>query len=254
MNDIFEKGRKDVLLVDNSNSRTKFMFVNRCGQEGDIFIYPTAEVGPECLQRLTRGKMPQQVIVCSVVPRCREVLMNFFGNRAHCLSSTSPLNFDFDYPGVATLGADRIANVAGAVLRGRFPCVAVDFGTAVTYDVIVRREGRPEFIGGCIAPGLSVQYRALSRDTALLPSVQVVPRGCVVAGSTIEAIQAGCFRGFCGGVRELLRGIEAELGTKPYVIATGGDSALIANNCTLFDEVAPLLTFQGLATIAEMLP
>ena len=253
MSSNFEKSCEDVLLVDNSNSRTKFMFLSRSGLSEDMIIHPTVEVSQDGLQKLFRGKSPRLVIVSSVVPRCREVFQDFFGSRVHFLSSSSPLNFDFDYPGVATLGADRIANVAGAVLRERFPCVAVDFGTAVTYDVVVRRDGRPEFIGGCIAPGLSAHYRALSRDTALLPSLQAEPWSRVVAGSTIDAIQAGCFRGFCGGVKELLLGIESELGVKPYVIATGGDSLLISNNCELFDEVVPELTFQGLEVVAKML-
>ena len=156
-----------------------------------------------------------------------------------------------DYPGAATLGADRIANVAGMVRLGRVPGIAIDFGTATTFDVVVPIDDGARFIGGSISPGLPAMASYLANCTAQLPMVQldVAPRA--IGRNTVEAIQSGCLHGYCGLVRGLVSSITQELGCKPYVIATGGDAERLLPYLPEVDFWEPLLTFHGLQALAE---
>lgn len=242
-----------IVLIDNSNTRTKLMFSSDGGLGEEVLILPTAEVTAEALLRLVGERSYRGVLVSSVVPALHDEFRRAFGEKTRFLTCNSPLNFDMEYSGGSTLGADRIANVAGAALMGRFPCVAVDMGTAVTFDVLIERQGRPCFIGGAIAPGLSMMAQSLAQKTAQLPVVDYSVMGAVIGKNTVEAMQAGCLRGFVGLVEGMLQAIAAELGCKPFVVATGGDAPLIANYSAFIDKVVPCLTFRGLNLISELM-
>ncbi len=241
------------LLIDNSNTRTKLMF--SCGGEllPNQLIIPTCELKAAKLQSAVSGYEFSKVVVCSVVPSAADEISEAFANRVHFITPQDVHAVDFEYEGISTLGADRIANIAGCALYGRFPCVAVDLGTAITFDVLAERDGRPVFEGGSIAPGLSTMSQSLSQKTALLPSISLsgIPRA--VAKNTVAAMQSGCLFGCAGLVRELLGVISDELGSRPFVIATGGDSSLIFNMNVGIDVVDPLLTFKGLNEVARHL-
>lgn len=241
-----------VLLVDNSNTRTKLML-----SEGDKLVpgqrvLATADITPETIAKLLEGWSFSRVLICSVVPAAAATLKESFSVPVSFVSASSLPDLLKDYPGADTLGADRIANAAAVVSYGRFPCVAVDLGTAVTFDVVSREGQAPSFAGGVIAPGLSAFTRYLSSRTALLPEPDLSGKGAVVGRNTQESMKSGALIGFRGMVREILCEISRELGTKPYVYATGGDAALLAEVSGIFDEYVPLLTFQGLNIICRM--
>ncbi len=241
------------LLIDNSNTRTKLMF--SCGGEllPEQLIIPTCELKAQKLRRLVSEYDFSQVVVCSVVPSAAAEISEAFGNRVHFIAPHDVHSVDFEYDGLSTLGADRIANIAGCALYGRFPCVAVDLGTAITFDVMALRGGRPVFVGGSIAPGLSTMSQSLSQKTALLPSISLSGIPCALAQNTVGAMQSGCLFGCAGVVRELLRVISEELGCRPFVLATGGDAPLIFNMNVGIDAVDALLTFKGLNEVARLL-
>jgi type III pantothenate kinase len=140
--------------------------------------------------------------------------------------------------------------VAAVVQKGFVPCIAVDLGTAVTFDVVVPGPVKPVFIGGSIAPGLAGMTRYLSLNTAQLPAVNVCDERRAIGRDTVEALQSGCLFGFCGMVREILNSIVEELGQRPRIVATGGDAELIAKHLHEIDEVDPFLTFRGLNVAA----
>ena len=159
--------------------------------------------------------------------------------------------FDFivvDFPDPSKIGADRLANavaVGGQGFPG--PVVVVDFGTAVTFDII---DSRPAYIGGVIAPGLDAMRHYLHQRTALLPEIDIARPESAIGKSTVHAMQSGAFHGYRGLVKEILREIEREMGTSAKVIATGGYASLIAEGLPEIESVQPYLTLEGLLRVA----
>jgi type III pantothenate kinase len=158
------------------------------------------------------------------------------------------------YPKPASIGADRLANVAAAVGLGTLPAIVVDFGTAVTFDVI---DSKGNYLGGIIAPGLATAASALHERTALLPLTKVQHISSPVGKSTQQGIRIGLLLGAVGIVREVVSRVSRETfdGKKPTILATGGDAALVARLAAdggeqVIDSIDPLLTLKGLLRIA----
>lgn len=142
------------------------------------------------------------------------------------------------------VGADRIANAAGANILYKKPTIVVDFGTATTFDII-NAEG--EFIGGMIAPGINLQMKVLNKFTSKLPRIDVAISSKAIGHNTTDAILSGVIRGTACMIDGLVQQCEKELGQKAVLVATGGYSGLIANYMKRpFDFINPTLTLEGL--------
>jgi type III pantothenate kinase len=237
------------LLVDNSNTRTKFALGDAQKLGAWRGVLPTAEVFPESLAEATRGVDYSAVIICSVVPNKAAVLKEFFEPLCpvHFLGPESPLGMGIDYPLPAQIGADRLANAAGVLTRHGAPAIIIDFGTAVTFDVI---SAEPAYCGGVIAPGLGAMSAYLPGKTALLPVIELEEPASAIGKSTVQAMLAGAVFGYRGLVKEIITRIRLELGGTPKIIATGGDAALIARGVTEIDVVDPDITLDGLRQVA----
>lgn len=237
------------LLVDNSNTRTKFALGDSDGLKDWRGVLPTAEVSAETIGPLIRGVEFSAVIVCSVVPEKAAILRAFFEARCpvHFLNHESPLGMAIDYPQPAQIGADRLANAAGVLSRHGAPAIVVDFGTAVTFDVI---SDQPAYCGGVIAPGLGAMSGYLPQKTAMLPAIDLEEPASAIGKSTIHAMQAGAVFGYRGLVKEIIARIRAELCGQVKIIATGGDAALIARGVQEIDAVDPDITLDGLRQVA----
>ncbi|MGO8765384.1 MAG: type III pantothenate kinase, partial [Limisphaerales bacterium] len=149
-----------------------------------------------------------------------------------------------DYPKPASIGADRLANAIAAKARFGAPVVVVDFGTAVTFDVV---NAAGNYAGGIIAPGLAAMTDYLHEKTALLPRIKIVEPKNVVGRSTEEAMLIGAVHGYRGLVRELISELKQELRVKQLpVLATGGYAKLIAAKMPEISAVEPDLTLEGL--------
>ena len=146
------------------------------------------------------------------------------------------------------LGADRLVNAVAAHARLGGPCIAVDFGTAVNYDV-VSAEG--EYLGGIIAPGVEISLDALTSRGAKLPRIDLVPPRSAIGKGTVEAIRSGIIYGFAAQVDGVIRRIHDELGTGAPAIATGGLARHIVPFTTAITEVDDLLTLAGLKLLYE---
>ena len=146
------------------------------------------------------------------------------------------------------VGPDRLVNAVAAYDRAGAPCVVVDFGTALTYDIV--GEGG-EYIGGIIAPGVEISLEALTSRAAAIPKVDLTPPRALIGKSTVEAIRAGVIFGFAAQVDGMLARLRDELGEETAAIATGGLAGAIVPFCELIDEVDPLLTLTGLRLIWE---
>ena len=146
------------------------------------------------------------------------------------------------------LGADRLVNAVAAYDRVGGACIAVDFGTALNYDVV---SSSGEYLGGVISPGVEISLEALAARTARLPRVDIERPKHAIGKGTREAIQSGVVYGFAGQVDGILGRLREELGQEATAIATGGFAQAIVPFCDQVDEVDDLLTLAGLKLIWE---
>ncbi len=237
------------LLVDNSNTRTKFALGDHSGLLDWRGVIPTPDVTEESLSELLGPLDFKASLIGSVVPAKSAILSSFLEKTGpvHRLGAGSPLGIGIDYPIPEQIGADRLANAVGVLHRHGSPAIVIDFGTAVTFDVVT---SVPAYAGGVIAPGLGSMSGYLSRRTALLPEFDLVEPASAIGKSTIHAMQAGAVFGYRGMVREILAKLTAELPGTPYIIATGGDAALIARGVPEIQAVDHDLTLDGLRLVA----
>lgn len=240
-------GDSPMLLVDNSNTFTKFaVWDEKRARPAEVRAIPTRELTVASIRSLVHGWQFGRVGVSSVVAESRAALQETFRALPVCWVNASLAEEVFSqYAGTATLGADRVANVLAVAEYGRFPAVAVDMGTAATFDVV---GNGPRFLGGIIAPGQQMMADAMHRCTSLLPSVPQLSAqpGCI-GGSTVEAMLSGARLAFEGMVELALRSLAGELGTRPFVVATGGCAGYVAEHVQLVDMVDEHLTLKGIA-------
>jgi type III pantothenate kinase len=154
-----------------------------------------------------------------------------------------------DYPRPTTVGPDRLANAVAVRHHYGAPAIVIDFGTAVTFDVV---DARGNYVGGVIAPGLAAMTDYLHEKTALLPRVRLREVSRAIGRSTAEAMRVGAVLGYRGLVRELLAALRGELGTRSVrVVATGGYARLMAAGLPGIQAVDPLLTLEGIRLVWE---
>lgn len=163
--------------------------------------------------------------------------------------SRLPIRLDVEEP--YSVGADRIINTLAASRRYGRDAIVVDLGTATTFDCITK-DG--VFLGGVIAPGVRTSAETLFRRTSKLPATELVAPERVIGRRTEECIRAGVMLGAAESIDGIVRRIMAEWPTRerPIVIGTGGLAETFAPLCSCFDEVAPYLTLEGLATAYEL--
>lgn len=152
------------------------------------------------------------------------------------------------YESPKDVGADRIVNGIAAYEKFHDSCIIVDFGTATTIDLISKKG---EYVGGAIAPGLSISLEALIQRASKLPRIEVVKPKDVVGKNTVSSIQAGIFYGYVGLVDGIVKRIQKENKLQAKVIATGGLAPLVASECSSIDAVDEFLTLEGLRIIHE---
>ncbi|HEY2919083.1 MAG TPA: type III pantothenate kinase [Candidatus Binatia bacterium] len=152
------------------------------------------------------------------------------------------------YESPKDVGADRIVNGIAAYEKFHDTCIIVDFGTATTIDLISKKG---EYVGGAIAPGLSISLEALIQRASKLPRVEVIKPKEVVGRNTINSIQAGIFYGYVGLVDGIVKRIQEQHGPRAKVVATGGLAPLVAAECSSISEVDEFLTLEGLRIIHE---
>jgi type III pantothenate kinase len=147
------------------------------------------------------------------------------------------------------VGADRLVNAVAAYARLGAPCVIVDFGTAITYDVV---GAGGEYVGGIIGAGVEISMEALTSRAAAIPKIDLTPPRTLIGKSTVEAIRSGVIYGFAAQVDGMLERLRGELGDATAAIATGGLAEAIVPFCDEIEDVDPLLTLTGLRLIYEL--
>lgn len=241
----------DYLLIDISNSYTKFAPASRA-KIGKVARIPTGALSVPVLRHATRGWKYDTAVLSSVVPEKARVVLRFLKNhRVIKVGPRTNLGVGIDYPEPQKIGADRLANAACAAALYGAPVVVVDFGTAVTFDII---SAERKYIGGVIAPGLEVMTDYLYQRTALLPKINLLEPVSAIGKSTRDAMMAGAVFGYRGLVKQILKEIKIGLGSPRgmKVVATGGYADLIAAKLPEMGRVHPGLTLDGLRIIGNL--
>ena len=194
----------------------------------------------------------EAAIVSSVVPTLAHefelVVERYFGGRGALVGPSLRTGMPIRIDRPQELGADRLVNAVAAYDRVGDACIAVDFGTAINYDVV---SAAGEYLGGVISPGIEISLEALGTRAARLPRVEISKPRHAIGKGTEEAIQAGVVYGYAGQVDGILARLREELGEEATAIATGGYAAAIVPFCEQVDEVDDLLTLTGLKLIWE---
>ena len=241
-----------ILLLDIGNTHTHLGLAAPSGKLRRTADVPThdwfAGTAPGDLEQFLASHRPEAAALCSVVPDATPLAILAVEQIAKVdpleLTSKTVRGIGIDYPKPQTIGPDRLANALAARHLSGAPAVVVDFGTAVTFDVL-DRDGN--YVGGIIAPGLNAMTDYLHEKTALLPQIKIRDTDAVIGKSTEQAMLIGAVRGYRGLVRELLHALRAELNARRLpVIATGGYAKLIAAGIPEITAVRPNLTLEGL--------
>ena len=195
--------------------------------------------------------VPGGAALCSVVPRAtplvRRAVRRLWSISPMELTARTVRGVGINYPRPETIGPDRLANAVAVKHHFGAPAVVVDFGTAVTFDVV---DGQGNYAGGIIAPGLEAMTDYLHEKTALLPRIKIREIRKVIGKSTEEAMLIGAVHGYRGLIRELLQQLRRELKARSLpVVATGGYAKLMAGGLPEITAVDPLLTLEGLRVI-----
>ena len=243
--------RPTYLLIDISNSFTKLAFASatRIGRPRRI---RTDQLTAVFLASLLRKQNAGKIIVSSVVPKKNRAVATAAGRRSLLwLTHRLKLGVGIEYPAPATIGADRLANAAAVAVLYGYPAVVVDFGTAVTFDIVSEKKN---YVGGVIAPGLEAMTNFLYQRTALLPRLKLKEPHRAVGKSTAQAMMSGAVFGYRGLVGEILSRIKAEaFKNRPVkIVATGGYARLIARQLPEIDAIHSNLTLEGLRIIANL--
>lgn len=186
-------------------------------------------------------------VICSVVPlatkKIAKDLKGFLGKAPYIVGKDIKVPLKNLYHKPHEVGQDRLVNAyAGVHLYGT-PLIAVDFGTAITFDVISKNK---EYLGGMILPGLGISLEALFERTALLPEIKLEAPSELIGRSTKNSMLSGIVYGFACLADDLSERIKAYIGKNAKVIATGGNISLIGKYCRKIDKIDPDLTLKGI--------
>ncbi len=192
------------------------------------------------------GGLAISCVVPPLLPALEAMANQYFGLKPLIVGPGTRTGISILYDNPREVGADRVVNAVGGYARYGGPLIVVDFGTATTFDAI---SARGEYLGGAIAPGISISVGALFEETAKLPRVEIVRPSAVIGKDTVSSMQAGIVYGYMGLVSGIVSRMKEEMGGSAKVVATGGEAELIGAELNIIDAIDPFLILDGLRLI-----
>ena len=192
------------------------------------------------------------MIISSVVPPINSTLafmaQRYFRTEAMFVGPRTDLGLKIRYDNPDEVGADRLVNGVAGFTKYGGPCVIVDMGTTINFDVISKDA---EYLGGAIAVGISISIEALFSKTARLPLVDFRPPKDVIGTNTVASMQSGLYFGAIGMIDGILERVIEKLGPETKTVATGGQAHMIVSGSRYLKTVDEHLTLEGLQMIWE---
>lgn len=249
-----------LLAIDAGNTNTVFAVIDgddmRCQWRTATSASRTADEYAVWLTQLMELEKIQsadvnEAIISTVVPQAlfdlRKLCRNYFDCEPLVVGEGVDLGIEIRMERAAEAGADRLVNVVAAGARYGGPLIAIDFGTATTFDIA---DADGNYRGGVIAPGVNLSLEALHMAAAKLPHIAVERPPQVIGDGTLEAMQSGVYWGYISLIEGIVGRIKEEFAetdkTPMKVVATGGLAPLFAGGTDIIENVDPDLTIRGL--------
>lgn len=195
----------------------------------------------------------ERCIISSVVPLLTPVIValieRFYSVQPVIVGPGIKTGLQIKVNEPASVGADRIVNALAAKKLFGSPVIVVDFGTATSFDY-VNKDG--DYEGGIIAPGLNLSLESLVKNTAKLPSIDIVWPKTVIGKTTVAAMQSGVVMGYVCMVDGLIEKMLAEIGPVKKIVATGGLGELMSKHSKSINAYDRQLTLYGLKLLSEL--
>jgi type III pantothenate kinase len=202
-------------------------------------------------EKIKLNQIDSAVISCVVPPLLipfEIICRKYVGIRPILVEPGIKTGMPILYENPSELGADRIVNAISGYEKYKRALIIVDFGTATTFDYITPKG---EYVGGAIAPGIMISLEALFERASKLPRVELIKPKSIIGKNTVYAMQSGIIYGYVSLVDGIVKRMEEEVKTDPYIIATGGLASLIYKESETIDEVDEFLTLRGLKMLYE---
>ncbi len=245
------------ILGDIGNTETKLCLVSKKNKILKKITFLSKSVNNNKLSNLFKKNkihlnQIEKVLFCSVVPKTFSIIRKFLSKKvkSKCyevknLNLKSIIKIKVDYKQV---GSDRIAN-AISLMNNRNNFIILDFGTATTFDVIIKNV----YYGGIIAPGVKLSLNNLSDKATLIPKIDLKKINKVIGKNTITAVRSGFFWGYAGLIDNIINLIKKETRKSFKVIITGGFSNLFKNSIKTKVSHNQDITIKGLIKISKLI-
>tara|TARA_Y100000992_G_C21177979_1_gene449253 strand:- start:33 stop:779 length:747 start_codon:yes stop_codon:yes gene_type:complete len=245
------------ILGDIGNSETKVFLVNSKNRIIKNINFPSKKINNKILNAkfnylINNFKIIEKILFCSVVPKSFNLIKKFFlkKTKKRChevkdLKLKSLININVNFKQV---GSDRLTN-AISLVNNKNNFIILDFGTATTFDVIIKKT----YKGGVIAPGIKISLNSLSNKATLIPKINLKKIKKVVGINTISAVRSGFFWGYTGLIDNILNMIKKETGKSFKLIITGGFSDLFKKSIKTKLIQDKDITIKGLIKISKLI-
>ena len=245
------------ILGDIGNSETKIYLVNSNKKIIKSINISTKKININILKKKIRKltkdlKKINKILFCSVVPKTFTLIRKFFSKntKIRCyevkdLNLSLMINIDVNFKEV---GSDRITN-AISVINNKDNFIILDFGTATTFDVVIKNS----YKGGVIAPGIKLSLNTLSDKATLIPKINLKKINKIVGNNTITAVRSGFFWGYSGLIDNMIRLIKNENNKNFNTIITGGLSNLFKTSIKTKVKLNKDITVKGLIKISRLI-
>jgi type III pantothenate kinase len=246
-----------IIVGDIGNTETKICLVSLNNKIIKRVTLSTKKINFNLLEKLIskispKNKIIKKCLFCSVVPNAFDIIKLFFKKnyklRCHELKSlklNDLIKIDVNYK---QIGSDRLANAIG-IVNNKDNFIILDFGTATTFDVLIKKT----YIGGVIAPGVKLSLNTLSNKASLIPNINLRRTNKVIGSNTISAVRSGFFWGYAGLIDNIVNLIKKEKRKSFKIIITGGFSNLFKNSIKTKVILNKDITINGLIKASRLI-